>query len=53
MKIGSAESNASLRVLEAAVRYPGCDSKGPYRNALQAKMSIRFSVAATLLGGVL
>ncbi|WP_283842455.1 hypothetical protein [Bradyrhizobium japonicum] len=36
---------------DAAVRYPGCDSMGPYRNALQAKMSIPFSVAATLTRG--
>ncbi|MCK1392492.1 MmgE/PrpD family protein [Bradyrhizobium sp. 1] len=36
---------------DAAVRYPGCDSIGPFRNALQAKMSIPFSVAATLARG--
>ncbi|MCA6107102.1 MmgE/PrpD family protein [Bradyrhizobium cenepequi] len=36
---------------DAAVRYPGCDSKGPYQNALQAKMSIPFTVAATLARG--
>jgi 2-methylcitrate dehydratase PrpD len=40
-----------IRAPEAGVRYPGCDSKGPYRNALQAKMSIPFSVAATLVQG--
>ena len=40
-----------IRAPEAAVRYPGCDAKGPYRNALQAKMSIPFSVAATLALG--
>ncbi|MBR1120968.1 MmgE/PrpD family protein [Bradyrhizobium lablabi] len=40
-----------IRAPEAAVRYPGCDAKGPYRNALQAKMSIPFSVAATLARG--
>jgi 2-methylcitrate dehydratase PrpD len=40
-----------IRVPEAAVRYPGCDAKGPYSNALQAKMSIQFSVAATLTRG--
>jgi 2-methylcitrate dehydratase PrpD len=40
-----------IRVPEAAARYPGCDSKGPYRNALQAKMSIAFSVAAVLARG--
>jgi 2-methylcitrate dehydratase PrpD len=38
----------SVRVPDAAVRYPGCDSKGPYQHPLQAKMSIPFSVAATL-----
>ncbi|WP_025037875.1 MmgE/PrpD family protein [Bradyrhizobium sp. DOA9] len=40
-----------VRAPDAAVRYPGCDSMGPYRNALQAKMSIPFSVAATLARG--
>ena len=40
-----------IRAPEAAIRYPGCDAKGPYRNALQAKMSIPFSVAATLARG--
>ncbi|PPQ19508.1 hypothetical protein CV770_09965 [Bradyrhizobium sp. AC87j1] len=40
-----------IRAPDAAVRYPGCDSMGPYRNALQAKMSIPFSVAATLARG--
>ncbi len=42
-----------IRVPEAAVRYPGCNSKGPYRNALQAKMSIPFSVAAVLARGAI
>lgn len=40
-----------IRAPDAAVRYPGCDALGPYRNALQAKMSIPFSVAATLARG--
>ncbi|MCA6119295.1 MmgE/PrpD family protein [Bradyrhizobium sp. WSM 1738] len=40
-----------IRAPQAAVRYPGCDAIGPYRNALQAKMSIPFSVAATLARG--
>lgn len=40
-----------IRAPDAAVRYPGCASMGPYRNALQAKMSIPFSVAATLARG--
>jgi 2-methylcitrate dehydratase PrpD len=43
----------SIRVPEAAARYPGCDSSGPYRNALQAKMSIPFAVAAVLTRGVI
>jgi len=42
-----------IRVPEAAARYPGCDSKGPYRNALQAKMSIPFTVAAVLARGAI
>ena len=41
----------SIRLPDAAIRYPGCDSKGPYRNALQAKMSIPFSAAAVLARG--
>jgi 2-methylcitrate dehydratase PrpD len=42
-----------IRVPEAAARYPGCDSKGPFQNALQAKMSIPFSVAAVLARGAI
>jgi 2-methylcitrate dehydratase PrpD len=34
-----------------AIAYPGCDHSGPYRNLLQAKMSIQFVVAATLAAG--
>jgi len=36
---------------EAAARYPGCDSRGPFERALQAKMSIPFGVAAVLVHG--
>lgn len=32
-----------------AIAYPGCDHAGPYRTLLQAKMSIAFVVAATLV----
>ena len=46
-------ATVSIHVPEAAARYPGCDSKGPFRNALQAKMSIPFSVAAVLARGAL
>jgi len=54
-ELGSSEDIAaiSIRVPEAAARYPGCDSKGPFHNALQAKMSIPFSVAAVLARGAL
>ena len=34
-----------------AIAYPGCDHAGPYRTLLQAKMSIQFVVAATLVAG--
>jgi 2-methylcitrate dehydratase PrpD len=49
-QLGNSEDieTVSIRVPEAAARYPGCDSRGPFRNALQAKMSIPFSVAAVL-----
>ncbi len=43
----------AVRVPDAAVRYPGCDSSGPYHHALQAKMSIPFTVAATLARGTI
>ena len=54
-ELGPSEDIAavSIRVPEAAARYPGCDSKGPFHNALQAKMSIPFSVAAVLARGAL
>jgi 2-methylcitrate dehydratase PrpD len=38
-------------VTEAAKRYPGCDPAGPYERVVQAKMSIRFGVAAALAHG--
>jgi 2-methylcitrate dehydratase PrpD len=54
-ELGTSEEIAtvSIRVPDAAARYPGCDSKGPFHNALQAKMSIPFSVAAVLARGAL
>lgn len=44
-------SQVELRVTSAASRYPGCNATGPFANALQAKMSIYFGVAATLARG--
>jgi 2-methylcitrate dehydratase PrpD len=54
-ELGNSEDieTVSIHVPEAAARYPGCDSKGPYRNALQAKMSIPFTVAAVLARGAI
>jgi 2-methylcitrate dehydratase PrpD len=54
-ELGTSEDIATVSIFvpEAAARYPGCDSKGPFRNALQAKMSIPFSVAAVLARGAL
>jgi 2-methylcitrate dehydratase PrpD len=54
-ELKSSEDIATISILvpEAAARYPGCDSKGPFHNALQAKMSIPFSVAAVLARGAL
>lgn len=54
-ELESAEEIEAISILvpEAAARYPGCDSSGPYRNALQAKMSIPFSVAAVLVRGAI
>jgi 2-methylcitrate dehydratase PrpD len=40
-----------VRVPGASRRYPGCDFSGPFRRALQAKMSIQFGVAAALASG--
>jgi 2-methylcitrate dehydratase PrpD len=39
----------TVHLPSAAIEYPGCDFSGPYRRALQAKMSIQFGVAAALV----
>jgi len=38
-----------VRCSAAALNYPGCDSPGPFKRILAAKMSIRYCVAATLV----
>lgn len=45
---------AEVRVgsFTSAIRYPGCDQAGPFDGILEAKMSIQYSVAATLVNGV-
>ena len=39
----------TVHLPDAAIDYPGCDFPGPYRHALQAKMSIQYGVAAALV----
>lgn len=41
----------TVRVSAAALGYPGCNSMGPFDRILQAKMSIPYCVAATLVRG--
>jgi 2-methylcitrate dehydratase PrpD len=41
----------TVAVTAAAQAYPGCDHSGPCERPLQAKMSIRFAVAAALAHG--
>jgi 2-methylcitrate dehydratase PrpD len=43
----------TVRASAAAVGYPGCDFAGPFERILQAKMSIQYCVAATLLRGAI
>jgi 2-methylcitrate dehydratase PrpD len=38
-------------VSAAALSYPGCNATGPFERVLQAKMSIQYCVAATLVRG--
>lgn len=47
---GEIES-VTIETCDAALNYPGCAHKGPYRTPLQAKMSIAFGVASALTSG--
>jgi 2-methylcitrate dehydratase PrpD len=42
-----------VKASQAAVQYPGCDYPGPFNRILQAKMSIQYCVAATLVRGAI
>ncbi len=44
-------TNIKVKCTAAAINYPGCNASGPFERVLQAKMSIRFCVAATLACG--
>jgi len=46
-------SSIVVRASAAALNYPGCDSTGPFERILQAKMSIQYCVAATLVRGAI
>lgn len=41
----------TISVPRAGAAYPGCDFRGTFEHVLQAKMSIQYNVAATLLTG--
>jgi 2-methylcitrate dehydratase PrpD len=41
----------TVRITDAARRYPGCDYVGPFLNVLQAKMSIQYGVATAIAAG--
>ena len=41
-------TDVQVKCTAAAIHYPGCNATGPFERVLQAKMSIRFCVAATL-----
>lgn len=43
----------SVKVPDAAANYPGCNYAGPFERILQAKMSIQYCVAATLVRGAI
>ena len=46
-------ASVTVKASAAAAGYPGCDFTGPFERILQAKMSIQYCVAATLVRGVL
>jgi 2-methylcitrate dehydratase PrpD len=43
----------TVRASDAALGYPGCNATGPFERILQAKMSIQYCVAATLVRGAI
>jgi 2-methylcitrate dehydratase PrpD len=43
----------NVRASAAALNYPGCNATGPFERILQAKMSIQYCVAATLVRGAI
>ncbi len=53
-KVSAGEIEAiAVKASAAALGYPGCNATGPFERILQAKMSIRYCVAATLVRGAI
>jgi 2-methylcitrate dehydratase PrpD len=52
VSVGEIEA-ITVRASAAALGYPGCNAKGPFERVLQAKMSIQYCVAATLVRGAI
>ena len=48
---GDAVERVQLSTYSAALNYPGCNHRGPFETPLQAKMSIFFGMAATIVRG--
>jgi 2-methylcitrate dehydratase PrpD len=44
-------ASIEIRASAAALNYPGCNATGPFERVLQAKMSIQYCTAATLIRG--
>ena len=42
-------ASITVKASAAALNYPGCNATGPFERVLQAKMSIQYCVAATLV----
>jgi len=43
----------TVKTSSSALAYPGCNATGPFERILQAKMSIQYCVAATLVRGAI
>ena len=52
VRAGDIES-ITVRASAAALGYPGCNATGPFERVLQAKMSIQYCVAATVVRGAI
>lgn len=51
IEAGDSVKSMHLSTYKAAINYPGCAYRGPFETPLQAKMSIYFGMAATMVRG--